>query len=107
MAAMFYLLTAATAIWCYRHSITSSASNFLLGGVLPGFGAVFMAFIIIYELATKALNGVELSFGFGFAGLGLVLSFISSRVGRAKFYSDPTTSHGDTIEQDLENPTTV
>ena len=101
MAAMFYLLTAVTAIWCYRRSIVSSASNFVLGGVLPAFGAAFMAFIIIYELATNALNGIELSFGFGFAAFGLVLSLISSRVGKAPFYSDPTTSAGATAEAEL------
>jgi amino acid transporter len=105
MAAMFYLLTAATAIWCYRRSIGSSAGNFILGGVLPGIGAAFMAFVIIYELATDALNGVELGFGFGFAAFGLVLSFVSSRVGKARFYSDPTVSHGDTVEAELgEDP---
>jgi amino acid transporter len=104
MAAMFYLLTAGTAIWCYRRSILSSASNFVLGGVLPGIGAAFMAFVIIYELATDALNGVELAFGFGFAAFGLVLSFISSRIGKARFYSDPTVSHGDTAERELDAP---
>ena len=101
MAAMFYLLTAVTAIWCYRHSVTSSAKNFILGGILPGFGALFMAFIIIYEIATNALNGVELIFGFGFALFGLVLSFISSRVGRAPFYSNPAVSHGNKTESEL------
>lgn len=101
MAAMFYLLTAATAIWCYRRSVASSVSNFLLAGVLPAIGAGFMAFVIIYELATDALNGVELGFGFGFAAFGLVLSFVSSRVGKARFYSDPTVSHGDTVEAEL------
>ena len=79
--------------------------NFILGGVLPGIGAAFMAFVIIYELATDALNGVELGFGFGFAAFGLVLSFVSSRVGKARFYSDPTVSHGDTVEAELgEDP---
>ncbi len=101
IAAMFYLLTAGTAIWCYRRSITSSVADFFLGGVMPGIGAAFMAFVIIYELATNALNGVEIGFGFGFAAFGLVLSFISSRVGKARFYSDPTVSHGDGIESEL------
>jgi amino acid transporter len=101
IAAMFYLLTAGTAIWCYRRSIMSSVADFFLGGVMPGIGAAFMAFVIIYELATNALNGVEIGFGFGFAAFGLVLSFISSRVGKARFYSDPTVSHGDSIESEL------
>ncbi|HVA54154.1 MAG TPA: hypothetical protein VNF05_11660 [Acidimicrobiales bacterium] len=101
MAAMFFFLTAATAIWYYRSSIARGPSAFFLGGVSPGLGAAFMAFGIVYELVTNALNGIELSFGFGFAAVGLVLSFISSRVGKAKFHSDPTISHGDSVDADL------
>jgi amino acid transporter len=104
MAAIFYLLTAGTAVWYYRRTITASAANLILGGILPGLGAAFMAFVIIYSLATDSLNGVEIAFGFGFAVLGLILSFVSQRVGTSPFYSDPTVSHGDTIEEDLAGP---
>ena len=54
MAAIFYFLTAFTAIWYYRKVITKSAGNLILGGILPGFGAAFMAFVIIYSLVTGA-----------------------------------------------------
>lgn len=107
IAAMFYFLTSVTAIWCYRHSILRTTTDFLLAGVLPGLGAAFMGFVIVYELATNALNGVELGFGFGFAAFGLVLSFISSRVGKAPFYSDPTVSHGDGPPSELEGAATT
>ena len=60
-----------------------------------------MAFVVIYSVATGSLNGVEEFWGLGLALLGLVLSFISSRVGRARFYSDPSVSHGDTVEAEL------
>ena len=105
MAAIFYLLTAGTAVWYYRRTIMRSASTFFLGGVLPGLGAAFMAFVIIYSLATGSLNGVEIAFGFGLALLGLILSFVAQRVGRSSFYTDPTTSHGDLIEEELAGPT--
>ncbi len=105
MAAIFYLLTAGTAVWYYRRTITRSASTFFLGGVLPGLGAAFMAFVIIYSLATGSLNGVEIAFGFGLALLGLILSFVAQRVGHSSFYTDPTTSHGDLIEEELAGPT--
>jgi amino acid transporter len=95
MAAMFYLLTASAAVWYYRRVIMSSASNLILGGVLPGLGAAFMAFVIIYTLEQGLLNGVELGFGFGLAALGLVLSFVSQYTGKSRFYSDPTASYGD------------
>ncbi len=101
MAAIFYMLTAGTAVWYYRRSITQNAGNLILGGVLPGLGAAFMAFVIIYSLATDSLNGVEISFGFGFAIFGLVLSFVSERIGKSSFYTDPAASHGNTIEADL------
>jgi amino acid transporter len=94
MAAMFYLLTATAAIWYYRRVIMRSTSNLILGGVLPGLGAAFMAFVIIYTLAKGLLNGVEIGFGFGLAAIGLVLSFVSEYVGKSRFYSDPTVSDG-------------
>ena len=101
IAAIFYLLTAGTAVWYYRRSILASTGNFILGGILPGLGAAFMAFVIIYTLATGSLNGIQLTFGFGFAALGLVLSVISKQAGRSSFYTDPMVSHGDTIEAEL------
>jgi amino acid transporter len=105
MAAIFYLLTAATAVWYYRRSIRSSTGNFVLGGILPGLGAAFMAFVIIYSLATDSLNGVEIAFGFGLAVFGLVLSVIAQRVGKSSFYTEPTSSHGDTVEAELAGST--
>jgi amino acid transporter len=96
IAAIFYLLTAGTAVWYYRKSITASAGNFVLGGVLPGLGAAFMAFVIIYSLATGALNGIQIGFGFGFAAVGLILSFVSRSVTRSDFYSDRSARAGQT-----------
>jgi amino acid transporter len=104
MAAIFYLLTAATAVWYYRRVVLASTSSFLLGGVLPGLGAAFMAFVIIYSLATGSLNGVEIVFGFGLALIGLILSFVAQRTGKSSFYTDPTTSHGDLVEEELAGP---
>ncbi len=104
IAAIFYLLTAGTAVWYYRRVIMSSASSFFLGGVLPGLGAAFMAFVIIYTLVKGLLNGVQLGFGFGLAALGLVLSFVAERTGKSTFYSDPTTSYGDRVEEELAGP---
>ena len=63
-----------------------------------------MAFVVIYSVVSGSLNGVEEVWGLGLALLGLVLSFISSRVGKARFYSDPSVSHGDTVEAELAGP---
>jgi amino acid transporter len=104
IAAMFYLLTAGTAVWYYRRVIMSSASDFFLGGVLPALGAAFMAFVIIYTLVKHLLNGVELGWGFGLAAVGLVLSFVAQGIGKSRFYSDPTTSYGSKVEEELAQP---
>ena len=101
IAAIFYLLTASAAVWFYRRTIMSSAANFFLGGFLPGLGAAFMLFVIIYTLQQGSLNGIQLGFGFGLAAVGLVLSFVSQYVGKSRFYSDPTTSAGDLVEEEL------
>ncbi len=101
IAALFYLLTAVAALWFYRRTIASSPSTLLLGGVLPGLGAAFMAFVVIYELATHALNGVEIAFGFGFAALGLVLSVISRHVGHAPYYENPAVTPSEDAEAEL------
>jgi len=105
MAAIFYLLTASTAIWCYRRQIMGSAADFVIGGLLPGLGAVFMAFVVVYSLASGSLNAVEISFGVGLSLLGLVLSVISAKTGRARYYTDPRSSFGDHVEAELARPT--
>jgi amino acid transporter len=104
MAAIFYLLTASAAVWYYRRVIVSSAANFFLGGFLPALGAAFMLFVIIYTFSQGLLTGVEIGFGFGLAAVGLVLSFVSQRVGKSAFYSDPTTSYGDRVDEELAGP---
>lgn len=93
MAAIFYLLTATAAVWCYRKTIIQSGKNFVLGGVLPGIGAVFMAFVVVYSIVTGSLNGIELSFGVGLVLVGFLLSFISKAFGKAPFYSSGRVSY--------------
>jgi amino acid transporter len=104
MAAIFYLLTASAAVWYYRRRIRSSAANLFLGGFLPTLGAAFMLFVIIYSLASGDLDGIEIGFGFGFAVVGLIISFIVARTKHPRFYTDPRSSHGDKIEEELAEP---
>jgi hypothetical protein len=61
-----------------------------------------MLFVIVYTLEQDELNAVEL--GLGLAAVGLVLSFVSSYVGKSRFFSDPTTSYGDRVEEELAEP---
>ncbi len=60
-----------------------------------------MGFVVIYSLATNSLNGVEITFGFGFAALGLVISFLVKHISHPRFYTDPLSSHGATVEAEL------
>jgi hypothetical protein len=36
--------------------------------------------------------------------IGLSLSFVSKRVGKSPYYTDPTTSYGDRVEGELAGP---
>jgi amino acid transporter len=105
MAAIFYLLTATTAIWCYRKTIVRSARDFILGGLLPGIGALFMAFVVIYSLVTGSLNGVELAFGVGLVLIGFVLSFISKGVGKSAFFRRGSGTFEDELSPEIAAPT--
>jgi amino acid transporter len=98
MAAIFYLLTAGTATWYYRRTILSSGRAFLIGGVLPGLGAAFMAFVIIYSFATGSLNGIQITFGFGLAAVGLVLSFFAKARSGSEFYTNRSARGGATAD---------
>jgi len=92
MAAIFYLLTAVAAIWCHRHQVLTNAKDFILGALLPGFGAAFMAFVVVFSIASGSLDAVELAFGVGLVLFGFVLSAISRVVGRSPFYTDPASA---------------
>ena len=84
--------------------MSTVGGKLILGGVLPGIGAAFMAFVTIYSLATKQLTFTNLVFGFGLALVGLVLSFVAQAVNRPSFYSDPSTSYGDKVDAELDAP---
>lgn len=102
IAAIFYLLTAVTAIWYYRRRVTATLPDFVLGGLLPGLGAAFMAFVVIYSLATGSLNSTEIWYGVGLSALGVVLAFVSARTSGSSYFTDPRTSAGETAEAELD-----
>ncbi|HUD37124.1 MAG TPA: hypothetical protein VMR14_09520 [Streptosporangiaceae bacterium] len=53
-----------------------------------------MAFVIIYSLASGALNGIQIGFGFGFAAIGLILSFVARKVIGSDLYTDRSARSG-------------
>ena len=86
--------------------VSSARISFAMGRdrVIPSwFGAVSEKYQTPWNatILLGLLNGVEEVWGLGLAVLGLVLMFVSSRVVKARFYSDPSVSHGDTVEAEL------
>ena len=53
---------------------------------MPGIGVLFLAFVLVKSLTSGDLDAVQLTFGFGLAALGLVLSFVSAYKGKSPFY---------------------
>lgn len=102
MAAMFYLLTAVTAVWCYRDRIARGGADLVVGGVLPAFGAAFMAFVIIYSIATGVLSHAEEAWGLGLALAGIVLSAVAKSVWHSPFYTDARQSVAADVERELD-----
>ncbi|HTX70782.1 MAG TPA: hypothetical protein VMH50_16775 [Thermoleophilia bacterium] len=85
--------------------MSTVVGDLILGGVLPGIGAAFMAFVTIYSLATKPLTFTNLVFGFGLsARQPRALVRGAQAVNKPSFYSDPSTSYGDKVDAELDAP---
>jgi amino acid transporter len=95
MIAFYYGLTGFAAVWFYRHSIFSSANNFVMRGLFPFLGGVLLlgAFVIAcYQYAqpdygSTTLWGIGGVFiiGIGTLLLGAILMLVWSRLAPAFF----------------------
>lgn len=83
---LFYGLTAAAAVWQNRARLLHSRGDFLLGGVLPGAGALFMAWVAIESVVTDATTPQVLAYGLGSVALGLVIAALVHRFGNTDFF---------------------
>ena len=100
---MFYGLTAAAAVWQGRSTLTRSTRDWLLGGVLPGFGALFMAWVAIESVHSGATSTAVLSYGLGSVAVGALVATLLHRIGdRAFFRGEPTVA----LAQDRSRETT-
>jgi amino acid transporter len=103
--AFYYGLTAFTCVWYYRHTLTSSARNLWMRGILPGLGGLIMYAAGIYSLQSDwvASNGVTswtvpgLKWHIGgifivafLAALAGVIAFIFMRVTAPAFFRKQT-----------------
>lgn len=68
--AVYYGLAGLAVVVAYRKMLFKSAGNFLLGGVWPLFGALFMFWIFFESLGE--LSGAAISIGIGGLAVGLI-----------------------------------
>jgi amino acid transporter len=85
---LFYGLTGAAAVWHNRRALSHSPADLLLGGLLPGGGALFMGWVAIESVRTGATSGVILAYGIGSVTLGAIVALLLQRFGNTPFF-DP------------------
>lgn len=83
---LFYGLTGAAAVWQNRQAVLRTPADLLLGGLLPGGGALFMAWVAIESVATGATSRVVLAYGMGSVALGAFVAVLTHRIGHASFF---------------------
>ncbi len=84
---VFYGLTAAAALWQQRSTLTSSARDFLLGGVLPFIGMSFSVWVLIESLLTGAVTSTVLFYGLGSIGCGGAVAVYLHRFKGVRFFN--------------------
>ena len=83
---LFYGLTGAAAVWQGRRSLGRSPADLLIGGLLPGGGALFMAWVAVESVRSGATSGAVLGYGIGSVALGALVAVLLHRVGDVAFF---------------------
>jgi amino acid transporter len=86
---LFYGLTGAAAVWQGRARVFASFPDFLLGGLLPGGGALFMAWVAVEAVRSEAATPATLAYGLGSLAVGLAAAVFVHRFGRTRFFDAP------------------
>jgi len=86
---LFYGLTGAAAVWQNRRALTRSPVDFLLGGLLPGGGAIFMAWVAVESVLTGATSRTILAYGIGSVSLGALVAVLLRRWANPSFFRRP------------------
>ncbi|MFD5015425.1 APC family permease [Streptomyces chartreusis] len=95
--AVYYGLTGLAAVVAYRKMLLKSVGDFVLGGLWPLFGALFMFWIFVESLGE--LSGSALAIGFGGIAAGLVPMFWYWRQG-SDYYRPAKLDATRTVEAD-------
>lgn len=83
---LFYGLTGAAAVWQNRGELLHSVRGFLGGGLLPGFGALFMGWVIVESVRTGATSPAVLGYGAGSVALGALVAMLLRGFGKMPFF---------------------
>ena len=86
IAILYYALTGAAAVWQQRRLLMRSPADFAYGGLLPGFGALFMVWVAIESALTGATSTMILTYGVGSVALGALVAVCLRHFGRAPFF---------------------
>ncbi|MFD5840546.1 APC family permease [Streptomyces chartreusis] len=95
--AVYYGLTGLAAVVAYRKMLLKSVGDFVLGGLWPLFGALFMFWVFVESLGE--LSGSALAIGFGGIAAGLIPMFWYWRQG-SDYYRPAKLDATRTVEAD-------
>ena len=101
---VFYALTGAAAVWQQRATLGRSAGDLVLGGLLPGGGALFMLWVAVESVRSGATSSAVLAWGLGSVAVGAIVALLLARIGRAPFF-DPATHATRASNSTLREPT--
>ena len=82
IASLFYALTAIAAVWQYRGVLFENVGNFVLGGLWPALGAIFLLLVVIEAVVTGAVSPAVLWSGLGASAIALPIALGIRYVGK-------------------------
>jgi amino acid transporter len=83
---VFYGITAAAALWQQRTNLTSSAGDWLLGGVLPLIGVAFSVWVLFESVSTGAVGVPVMLYGLGSVAAGALVALVLHRFAGVSFF---------------------
>jgi len=93
ISVIFYSLTAAAAAWQARGTPARAPADFLIGTVLPGFGALFMGFVAVEAVVSGATSPTVIAYGLGSIALGALVAVLMHRAGHRAFFEARGETH--------------
>lgn len=84
---VFYGITAAAALRQQRATITTSAGNLILGGLLPLIGVSFSVGVLTASLATGAVTLTVMLYGLGSISVGAMVAIYLHRFRGVRFFN--------------------